>query len=539
MSVTRATTATRVNSAGLVELVPYNLLSYSEQLDDAAWTSINTTETIGATAPDGTATAWTLSKSAANGRLYQAPAVISGSMIFSVYVKAGTLNEVSLETGNSFRTLDLSTGTLVSGGSGTYYIESVGNGWYRFSIVDSAYSGVAIWVSPAANTSGNILVWHPQVNEGSTAKDYQKTETRLNIPRLDYSNGTCPSLLVEPQRTNRLTYSENQGPSGTNWWPTATWSVVNNSVISPSGIQNADTLVEATSNGYHAGYFNSTIANGFTGTYTISAYAKYNGRFFVLSPKDAAQRTYFNLQNGTIAQLGSGVTASIEDAGNGWYRCIVTCSFSSENVNFEYLLASAVGTLIYTGDGTSGVYIWGCQAEEGSYATSYIPTTSASVTRNADVISKTGISSLIGQTEGVVFMDFVYTANDTAGLIPILLSNTSANQLYLWVQTNGRILADFYFGGSAQATITTAIGFAQLNTRYKIAMAYKANDFAFYINGQLVGTDSSGSVSGLNRLDLDYNSLAPTYGPSGQYVNSVALWKTRLTNTQLAQLTTI
>ena len=116
MSVTRATTATRVNSAGLVELVPYNLLSWSEDLTNAAWTSINTTEVIGATAPDGTATAWTLSKSAANGRLYQVPASTDGSMVASVYAKAGTLNQVAIEMNTSYRVLDLSTGTLVSGG---------------------------------------------------------------------------------------------------------------------------------------------------------------------------------------------------------------------------------------------------------------------------------------------------------------------------------------------------------------------------------------------------------------------------------------
>ena len=88
-------------------------------------------------------------------------------------------------------------------------IENVGNGWYRFSVVDTTYSGVAIWENPASSTSGNILIWHPQVEAGTTATTYQKTETRLNIPRLDYSNGTCPSLLVEPQRTNVCPYSNN------------------------------------------------------------------------------------------------------------------------------------------------------------------------------------------------------------------------------------------------------------------------------------------------------------------------------------------
>jgi len=378
MSVTRATTATRVNSAGLVELVPYNLLSWSEDFTNGWFAylgSITATANYG-TAPDGTNTSTRILFTSNNQIWAKAISLTGVNGTFSVWIKGVTGQTIGINYG------------------GTDNVVTLQSGWNRYTV-----TGVGtidfVFINTFGSTATDIEVWGGQVVEGSTAKDYQKTETRLNIPRLDYSNGTCPSLLVEPQRTNKITYSENQGPSGTNWWPTSTWSVTNNSIISPSGIQNADTLTEDTSNGYHAGYFNAVISNGFTGTYTISVYAKYNGRFLVLSPKGASERTYFNLQDGTIAQLGGGgVTANIEDCGNGWYRCSVTCSFSSENVNFEYLLASAVGTLIYIGNGTSGVHIWGAQAEEGSYATSYIPTTSASVTRNADVISKTGISSL-------------------------------------------------------------------------------------------------------------------------------------------------
>jgi hypothetical protein len=367
-----------------------------------------------------------------------------------------------------------------------------------------------------------------------------------NVPRLDYTNGSCPSLLVEPQRTNLLTYSEQFDDAS--WFKNST-TITPNATTSPDGTVNAYALFEtAIADSHHI--MSTLLLDQTTTDYTFSFFVKPNGRTKGLIQQIFIGGTFpnvtasFDLVEKTItnASGGGGVFSNteIKEFDNGWFRVSISGkTLLNTDIQFRLYTANSDGDASYLGDVTKGLYIWGAQLEQGSYATSYIPTTSESVTRNADVISKTGVSDLIGQTEGVVFMDFVYTANDTNGLIPILLSNTATNQLYLWVQTDGRIFADFYFGGSTQASISTAIGFAQLNTRYKIAMAYKANDFAFYINGQLVGTDSSGSVSGLNRLDLDYNSLASTYGPSGQYVNSVALWKTRLTNTELAEITSL
>jgi hypothetical protein len=534
LSVTRATTATRVNSAGLVELVPYNLLQYSEQLDDAAWTSINTTETIGATAPDGTATAWTLSKSAANGRLYQAPAVISGSMIFSVYVKAGTLNQVSLETGNSFRTLDLSTGTLVSGGSGTYYIESVGNGWYRFSIVDSAYSGVAIWVSPAANTSGNILVWHPQVNEGSTAKDYQKTETRLNIPRLDYSNGTCPSLLVEPQRTNELLYSSSFSSAA--WNIRSNIAIDLNSTTSPDGNTNAAKMRVTNNSICDYGAFEVLTS----GTRVFSVFAKKAelGYLYLGYENNVpSEGVFFNLNDGTISQNTSGLTANIEDFGNGWYRC----SVNLVNKTNHFISPSANGTsFALTNQQNNGIYIWGAQAEAGSYATSYIPTTSASVTRNADVISKTGISSLIGQTEGVFYSEFTCDFKNPNGAIPIYLKGSGNSYTYsTYVQMGASNFNVLVFSNNA-AQLSLNSGTLTDGQMVKMAFAYKANDFVLYINGNQASFYNGGTPSiGMYAIDFGTYYAAPDTFQYDGSIKAVALWKTRLTNTQLAQLTSI
>jgi hypothetical protein len=348
-------------------------------------------------------------------------------------------------------------------------------------------------------------------------------------------NSTCPKLLLEPQRTNKITYSENQGPTGTNWYPSTTWTVTNNTVTSPDGYTDADTLTEDTSTGFHSSYFNATIDNSYTGTYTISAFAKYNGRLFVLSPKGSAERTYFNLQTGTVAQAGTGVTASIVNYGNGWYRCICTATFASENVNFEHMLASAVGTLQYTGNGTSGVHIWGCMAEAGAYATSYIPTLGTSVTRVAEQASKTGISSLIGQTEGTLYAEVsTQQAGATASWLN-LSDGSSVNWLFIGKDVN-KMRA--FIRANASTILSSESFVITDNAPMKVALAYKSGDYALYINGSLIVSGTSSFAFSASVSRIDFGVLTSPVDEAAKY-NQALLFKTRLTNAQLAELTTI
>jgi hypothetical protein len=535
LSFTRASNGTRVKSAGLVEVTPWNFLEQSEALDNAAWTSINTTETIGATAPDGTATAWTLSKSAASGRLYQVPSVISGTVTFSVYAKAGTTNQVSLETGNSFRTLDLSTGSLVSGGVGNYNIESVGNGWYRFSIVDSAYSGVAIYVSPTANTSGNILVWHPQYNIGSTAKPYFPTTDRLNVPRLTYQNGGggCPSLLLEKQSTNLFTYSEQIDNAA---WFYNNLTITANQAISPDGTQNADLLDDGTASSTQHWIYQGTSFSNST-AYTISFYAKYVSRQYMtvnIYNGSTSQYVDYDIQNGTILGSTGDVTASITSVGNGWYRIVYTRTMAaSGSPNFRIGLADDTGSETYTGSNKQ-VYVWGFQCEASSYATSYIPTTSASATRVADACSKTGISSLIGQTSGTLFFEGAQLAAATC--VPFQLSDTTnANRVQIEIGSTGAPLLVASSGGVTQAVIIgSSYTYGQ---NRKIAVTYKNNDFRLFQNGVLIGSDTSGSVP-LSLTAVYLGSEAGTPYLDLQ-IKQIVNFKTSLTDAECIALTTL
>jgi hypothetical protein len=188
----------------------------------------------------------------------------------------------------------------------------------------------------------------------------------------------------------------------------------------------------------------------------------------------------------------------------------------------------------FSGNGTDGIYVWGAQLEQGSYPTSIINTIGSSVTRNADACSITNVADRIGQTEGTIFFDANF---NTADSYNISLSDSSSSNYISIDTTSGKaIFARVQSGGTTQATINTSGSYFEDGERLKCAIAYKANDFAFYINGTQIGTDTSGSVPSTDdiRFARFNGSIA-----ANQSVNELKLYNTRLSNSELATLTTI
>jgi hypothetical protein len=401
-------------------------------------------------------------------------------------------------------------------------------------------------------TSG-VYAWGAQLVEGSTAKDYQKTETRLNIPRLDYSNGTCPSLLVEPQRTNLLTYSSSFDNSD---WVKSNATISANTIASPSAIQDADSIIENTATGIHIFYQGPIAAS--SGIYTTSMFFKKNTRqyaFLQIAVNGAADRftAVIDLNNGNVTDtttVGSPTSTSYttEDFGNGWYRLTVSAQHNSGNVFLVSGLSDSAtptynvtGEPNYTGNGTGSVYAWGAQLEAGSYPTSYIPTTSASVTRNADVISKTGISSLIGQTEGTLFVEAKFVNVDSFSSYVGVTSGAYTNSVIIGKEAGVSPNKMFFFvrANGSDVLFNTSIS---LSSDYvKCAIAYKSGNWAAYVNGTLVasGTSSFSFSSSLERFGIGFNNGSITSVEDKSELKATAIWKTRLTNAELATLTTI
>jgi hypothetical protein len=552
LSFTRASNGTRVNSAGLVEVCPWNLLQQSETFDNAFWSVDNGSITANSTtAPNGTATADTFTKTiGSTAYLYNGSFNLGiGQFTQSIYAKANASSSIRLEFvtsafGNGAACIfDLSNGTagsitIYGGVSGfTATIENVGNGWYRCSIggtltiADTYYYEISI-------TTGSIFIWGAQLNIGSTAKPYFPTTDRLNVPRLTYQNGGggCPSLLLEKQSTNLMTYSEQFDQAD---WTKRNSTISANATTSPDGTQNADKLQEDTATGQHDFYQYFACING--NSYSMSFYAKASERTFCVASFSSTGLpvgdVFFNLQTGVVVSAPSGITATMTSAGNGWYRCVMSAAATStEAAYFVYGNASNGSTKNYAGTSGSGTFIWGAQVEASSYPTSYIPTTSASATRVADACFKTGISSLIGQTEGVLFVDINYISHEAQSILAIEDWTTNSTVMRILADTSTSIGAQVYVaalgGNQYVATFNSAVN----GQRYKCALAYKNNDFAFYINGTQVSTASSGTVP--TSLNVRFGAFISGQTMDGQ-INQAVLFKTRLTNAELASLTTL
>ena len=568
LSFTRASNGTRVNSAGLVEVAPWNLLEQSETFDNAGWTkaqisvSANTT-----TAPNGTTTADTITTSSTGVcYIYQAFSLNGGVFTLSIYAKKGNNNFIAINNQASATNwvtavFDLTDGTfgeyaVGSGGGFTYIsnnIESVGNGWYRCSLVFSGvtanptYPSIMFAPSKTGNTftsnygetSGNasgktLFIWGAQLNIGSTAKPYFPTTDRLNVPRLTYQNGGggCPSLLLEKQSTNLMTYSEQFDNAD---WTKRNATISANNTTSPDGTQNADKLVEDTATGQHDFYQYFACING--NSYSMSFYAKASERTFCVASFSSSGLpvgdVFFNLQTGVVVSTPSGITATMTSVGNGWYRCVISATATStEAAYFVYGNASNGSTKNYAGTSGSGTFIWGAQVEASSYPTSYIPTTSSSATRVIDDCRKTGISSLIGQSEGTLFIDLDLTAWDSNSFYFGIYGG--GNEIYFRCNSTGEIAFVHYFGSTQALLSKSGLSLG----RHKLAACYKNNDWAFYVDGILAGTDTSGSFSGtISQMVFGYTSIS-VYPPF-QSVNQAVLFPTRLTNAELASLTTI
>ena len=547
LTFTRASSATRVNSDGLIEKVRTNLLLQSNNFD-TTWTNTNSTETSGQAGYDGTNDAWLLTRTGGNGRVQQSISN-TGVQTFSIYAKANTLSWIVLEiAGIGFAYYDIENGVLGTNNSGiSTSIDSVGNSWYRCSFIGNGTSTttrvyLAVGDNDISGTSGSIYIQDAQLEQGLVATDYIETTTTSvvtgitnDMPRLDYSGGaSCPSLLLEPSRTNLVTLSEY--PEG--YAAAFRGSFNTNAAISPQGVQNASLFTEdTTSNNTH--FYALTSLSWVAGTtYTISVYAKSNGRSIVLTqgnPLVINFTTYFNLTTGEVGNSNAS-NASIENVGNGWYRCSVTqTALTTSGTN---ILIPAwheeEWNYVYTGNGVSGFYSYGHQLESGSYPTSYIPTYGTSATRTADAAYKTGISSLIGQTEGTLYAE--YTANHEGGSgerIYAIGDGTANNRIVIFEGSN-KIRVYAAAGGSVQWDYLTTIDF---EGTHKVAVAYAANNAAIYVDGTQVGTDSSFVVPSVGNV---YLGTPEVFGVSiGGAINQALLFPTRLTNAQLAELTTL
>jgi len=576
LQFTRASDATRTNSAGVIERTPWNLVTFSEMFSDVAWAKVNSTISANTTiAPNGTLTADSLFETSANGQhlIRQSLSVIVGrDYKISAYVKKNGRDwciVVAGAGGNGYY-FNISNGTIGSetGGTGTVsnpQIQSVGNDWYLVSytlIAASATQGIEIFTSTGngnfsflGDVTKGLFVWGAQIVEGTDAKPYFATTNRQDVPRLDYRNAdgsvnSCPRLLLEPQRTNSLAFSEQFSNA---YWTKLNATITADTTTAPNGTTTADSIVESSTNGIQEIYRTPTPATA--GTFTYSVYVKNlsGTRFLNLSVSATVATDYVSVRFSPSTQTLSGVvvsgsftngSASFTAVGDGWYRVVLT--FTTTSLPIPQIALSTdgsnanvgnFGVQTYTGNGTSGLYIWGAQFEAGAFATTFIPTTTAAVTRLVDVFSRNNLftNNIVTSSGGTWFLDLAGNPSiqrDGAGNGIFLGDSTTANT------GNQFIIRNAVASGVARYSILGYVGgvlqsYAASSTdRIKVAYKWNGSTVDIFLNGSKIVSASSFTATNLQNL-IGTGSATPFY------INQSSLSPFPLTDAQCIQMTTI
>jgi hypothetical protein len=588
ITFTRTTTAAYYDGKTVAK-AEENLWIRSQEFDVVTWTKGDVTVTSNSTtAPDGTSTADTVTNTAttAGHVIHQGGVnIVSGlSYTISVFAKKNTNDFLQITTfgsGNPLGTgranFNLSTGVVGTVDNGTSTITDFGNGWYRctYTITASASGSVAgyfgiITTSTAARFESylgvgteSVYLWGAQLEQRSAVTAYTPTTTQpitnyipalqtaaSGVARFDHNpiTGESLGLLVEEQRTNLFVRSEEFDTL----WAATRSSVTANTIVAPNGTLTGDKLIEDTtaSNTHTVDQFLTVVTNT---EYTFSCYVKAAERsyislfaFHAVSGTNNTERVVFNLSTlAVVSQTTAANRNTITAVGNGWYRVsAVVKNQIDTGTNFSIQLADNTGATSYTGDGYSGVYIWGAQLEAGAFPTSYIPTVAATVTRNADAASMTGtnFSSWFNPQQGTMYGEFAIPFDSPQSIFPLIFTiDDGSNNNRISIQS--RTLDDKVVGvARANATLqleclsspTISYGAAQ-----KTIFGYALNNGALSLNGAAVTTDTSGILP----FNLNIARIGNAEGGYNSYLNGtikkLAFYPSRLADAQLQALTTV
>ena len=549
--------ATRVNASQLIEKGRENVLLQSNQFD-TTWVANGTSVTSGQTGYDGSSDAWLLEVTATGSyrRVHQSGINLDVNT-FSIYAKANTSNFLFLLNNKSSTDavafFDLSNGSIggVNAAIDTK-IESVGNGWYRCSVTsifadNQYYVLVADGISDVTGTAGaSLYIQDAQIEQGLVATPYIETGASTaqagileNTPRLDYSGGaSCPSLLLEPSRTNLVINSEYFGA-----WTPVTTSVISNNALSPDGLINASKLLaEATSSNHQ---IDSQYYPIVSGSVVGSVYAKKGNIDFIRLRFDNTSsnlRGWFDLENGVVGSVDGGGEGKIESVGNGWYRCtlIESGNTSAGSSRLQLFLNESDAQTSWTANGDEYIHIWGAQTENPvSYPTSYIPTYGVSQTRAGDAcyLQDTDVHS---SDSGTIFFEVGdYKTNTSAnGFNKILVFDEVAT-----TNLDNAIYFEEYAGNNTFLLRKGGSTLLQSTPNYqdlrgsKIAIKWSSQEAKMFIDGVLNNT-----YTGDASLDIQYFGFDNPY--NGNIVSTIKMkqllgFPTALSDVECIALTTI
>ena len=342
---TRTSAGTYTDSTGKITYAPNNLLTNSESFENGVWVPNSGTVTANVgVAPDGTTTADQIAAAGTQSGIYRFVTVVNGgrytASVYAKYVSGSTNFKFGAENspGAGVTIFNISAGTVVSNGADVIAssITAIGNGWYRCAVTFAATSTSTGFVYYASGSAGTWLQWGAQLEQVT----YQTTPGT-------YNSTTPKNLLGYTQEFDNAA------------WAKSNATVTANAIAAPDGTLSADKLVEDATNNFHRTSQVPTLTATPT---TASVYAKAAGRnWLYFANASSTQGAYFNLATGVVGTVLAGTTASIISVGNGWYRCSITSTPAAGAQNYSIYTANADASYVYTGDGTSGIYVWGAQ----------------------------------------------------------------------------------------------------------------------------------------------------------------------------------
>ena len=578
-TVSRNTGATRVGPNGLIETAKTNLTLRSQEFDvTPTWSrnlggtgllpSVTANSVI---SPDGSQTAETIvfnrgAGNTVNDRSFLEQSVTiptTGTYILSVYAKASTAGDVGKQI------------FIRLGGAGSLIAITLTANWTRYSQSEASVASGSQVVQIGnrgtftADNSVSVDLWGAQLETGSTASEYIPTTTvartrfagvtvdgtiAANIPRIDWLGQSCPALLVEPSATNFARWVNQMTAQDT---PTASGGMTittgSTDFLAPDGTSGSINKYvggAASGNSQYAYYTGAGIVVTASGQHTFSLFVKAGAtnplnfctlNFTAYSGGSGTATSYFSLASGTALTAG----ASIQDYGNGWYRLIsapYTIASGDLNGTLLFGMAEANNDTSWPASGALNLtaYTWGAQLETGSIATTYIPTTSGTGSRAADVISASGalVSGLIGQTEGTIYAEVDFrNLGYNGAVITVQTDNWITNS----IQIQKSLGNQWRFTIRAATTLILNIDAGTITAGiYKVALAYNtaASGTVLAVNGSILSTQTASSIPVCNSVVLGARNETGTFSVQlNDRIRAAALYNTRLTNDQLAELT--
>ena len=456
-------------------------------------------------------------------------------------------------TANGLATLDPIRQSISGFTTGKKYkvsfeITEVTNGFIRvYSYVGASGTFTKVLETPSqigtyevifefGGTNKNLM-FYGSVGNGNFTGSIDNVSVKEYLGQEVVPDSGCGSWLFESQSTNLVTQSELF--SDASWNKTQT-VIEAASITLPNGLTNGFKLFANTTGGTNHWLEKSPFPTATTGQdYTLSLFVKSAGSDFIqIASSSGFPSKYqnFNISTGTKAS-GDISDSSITDFGNGWFRISVTETTTGTTARYLIVpILSDVGrNAQFAGNADEdGVYIWGAQLEEQSYATSYIPTEGATVTRNQDLCTNGGSLATINSTEGVLYAEIAALANDLS-FRSIALSDGTVNNriLILYTDASNGIRVLVFRNNALQVILNNTINITDVN---KVAVRYKFNNVTFWVNGVKLSTDTNASMPiGLNQLSFSRgDGDLPFFGKT----KCLAVFP-YLTDQELTELTTI